>query len=94
LLAVGYRGPYRVGYLTDNGGLAIKSVRHKELKRYLLLADASAAGMVFFIILHNFLTPFFDEEPATFIMGIFVCPVAYIVGMVKAFRLKAIPDTQ
>jgi len=46
LLAVGYRGPYRVGYLTDNGGLAIKAVTQKELKRYLLLAGASAAGIV------------------------------------------------
>ena len=49
MLAVGYRGPYRVGYLTDNGGLAIKAVTQKELKRYLLLAGASASGKVFFI---------------------------------------------
>jgi len=35
-----------VGFIADNGGLAIKTVTQKELKRYLLLADASAAGKV------------------------------------------------
>jgi hypothetical protein len=69
--------------------LTIRTVIQKELKRYLLLAGASAVAMVFFITWHNFLTPFFDEEPATFVMGIFVCPIAFIVGTVKAFRFKA-----
>jgi len=69
--------------------LTIRTVTQKELKRYLLLAGASAVAIVFFITLHNFLTPFFDEEPATFVMGIFVCPIAFILGTVKAFRLKA-----
>ncbi len=69
--------------------LATRTVTQKGLKRYLLQAGASAVGMVFFIMLHNFLTPFFDEEPVTFIMGIFVCPITFIIGTVKAFRLKS-----
>ena len=69
--------------------LTTRTVTHKKLRRYLLQAGASAVGVIFFIMLHNFLTPFFNEEPVTFIMGIFVCPITFIIGTVQAFRLKS-----
>lgn len=73
--------------------LTTRTVTHKKLRRYLLQAGASAVGIVFFIILHNFLTPFFNEEPVTFILGIFVCPITFIIGTVQAFRLQVAPAT-
>lgn len=73
--------------------LTTSTVTHKKLRRYLLQAGASAVGIIFFILLHNFLTPFFNEEPVTFIMGIFVCPITFIIGTVKAFKLHVAAAT-
>ena len=62
-----------------------KTVTQVALKRYLLLAGASAMGMLFFLGPVHILTE------AGFVMGLFVCPVALIVGAVKALRFKSAP---
>ena len=61
-----------------------KTITQASLRRYLLLAGASAIGILFFHCLH-----FLLEE--LMVMGLFVCPVALIVGAVLALRYKAKP---
>ncbi|MDD5511032.1 MAG: hypothetical protein PHI12_09515 [Dehalococcoidales bacterium] len=55
------------------------------LKRYLLLAGASAMGILFFGTIVHMFTEF------GFIMATIVCPIALIVGAVLALRFKSIP---
>ena len=59
-----------------------KTIKQVALKRYLLLAGASAIGILFFHCLH-----FLLEE--LMVMGLFVCPVALIVGAALALRFKS-----
>jgi len=50
-------------------------------RAFLLLTGASAAAMVVSIIMHNVMGSWLDiEEPVTFIMAVFVCPIAFLVG--------------
>jgi len=60
-----------------------KTIKQVVLKRYLLLAGASAMGILFFQLLHLFLV----EE--LMIMAIFVCPIALIVGAALALKFKS-----
>ena len=54
-----------------------------------LLAGASAAAMVVSIVLHNVLDSWVGiEEPVTFIMAVFVCPIAFLVGAVGSVALS------
>jgi len=62
-----------------------KTIKPRTLKRYLLLAGASAMGILFFQGLHLFLV----EE--LMVMAIFVCPAALIVGAALALRFKSAP---
>ena len=71
------------------------------LKKFLLLTGASAAGVFVSVLLHNaiyglfihfFGADFWDrigpgDEPVFFIMAIFVCPAAFIVGTVGSIVL-------
>ena len=59
-----------------------QTITQRVLKRYLLLAGASAIGILFFLGLH-----FLVEE--LMIVGLFVCPVALIVGAAKALTFKS-----
>jgi len=59
-----------------------KNIKQVALKRYLLLAGASAMGMLFFEGMH-----FFTE--AALIMILIVCPVSLIVGAVMALKFKS-----
>jgi hypothetical protein len=61
-----------------------KTITPVVLKRYLLLAGASAIGILFFHGLH-----FLVEE--LMIMGLFVCPIALIVGAALALKFKSTP---
>ena len=58
-------------------------ISYNPLKRNLLLAGASAIGILFFGTVAHMLTE------VGFVMALFVCPVALIVGAVKALRFKA-----
>ncbi|MFC2024411.1 hypothetical protein ACFLTJ_02390 [Chloroflexota bacterium] len=60
-----------------------KTIKQVPLKRYLLMAGASAMGILFFQGPVHMLTE------VGFIMALFVCPVALIVGAVLALRFKA-----
>ena len=71
-------------------------------KKFLLLTGASAIGIPVSIFLHNaiyglfilwFGTDFWDrivpggDEPVFFIMAIFICPIAFLVGVVGSIVL-------
>jgi len=71
-------------------------------KRFLLLTGASVIGMPVSIILHNFIYGLFiyffgqgfwdrigpgGDEPFFFIMAIFVCPIAFLVGVIGSIVL-------
>jgi hypothetical protein len=60
-----------------------KTIKQVPLKRYLLIAGASAMGILFFQGPIHMLTE------AGFIMALFVCPAAMIVGAALALRFKS-----
>ena len=62
-----------------------KTITQVALKRYLLLAGASAMGILFFGVPVHMLTE------VGFVMSTLVCPIALIVGAVKALRFKSTP---
>jgi len=86
--------------------LAIKTDINGIIKKFLILTGAAAVGVFASMLLHNLVygafIQFFGEdfwerigmgdEPFFFIMAIFVCPLAYLVGtmgsIVLMFRRK------
>jgi hypothetical protein len=62
-----------------------KTVTQVPLKRYLLLAGASAMGILFFGLPVHMLTEF------GFAMATLVCPITLVVGLVMALRFKSTP---
>lgn len=60
-----------------------KTIKQVPLKRYSLMAGASAMGILFFQGPVHMLTE------AGFIMALFVCPAALIVGAAMALRFKS-----
>jgi heme/copper-type cytochrome/quinol oxidase subunit 3 len=60
-----------------------QTITQTKLKRYLLLAGASAMGMIFFGGPVHMFTEF------GFVMATIVCPIALIVGAILALRNKA-----
>jgi cytochrome b subunit of formate dehydrogenase len=60
-------------------------ITQNPLKRYLLLAGASAMGILFFGTVVHMFTEF------GFVMATIVCPAALIVGAVLALRFKVNP---
>jgi hypothetical protein len=77
------------GLLLASGILIVywtsKTVTQASLRRYLLLAGASAMGIVIFQVVYLFLAE------AAFIMALFVCPIALIVGAAKALQFRSSP---
>ena len=63
-----------------------KTITQVALKRYLLLAGASAMGILFFGVPVHMLTE------AGMVMATLVCPIALVVGVVKALRFKMSPQ--
>ena len=73
----------------------------RPLKRFLLLTSSSAVGVFASILLHGvvygliiliFGEDFWsrtglEDEPFFFIMGLFICPVAYLVGTIGSIVL-------
>jgi hypothetical protein len=76
------------GLLLASGILIVywtnKTITQASLRRYLLLAGASAMGVVMFQGIYLFLAE------AAFIMALFLCPIALIVGMAKALQLRSL----
>ena len=62
-----------------------KNISQNPLKRYLLMAGASAMGILFFGTVVHMLTE------VGFVMSLFICPVTLIVGAALALRYKSIP---
>jgi hypothetical protein len=83
--------------------LAIRSGFEKKLRFFLLLAGAAITAMPVFILLHGvvygLLIKIFgagfwgsaanSDEPFFFILGIVVCPLAYLVGAAGSIWLLA-----
>ena len=81
--------------------LAVKQKTRGMLKKFLILTGAAATGIPLSIILHNvvygvfiqwFGADFWDklglpDEPFFFVMAIFVCPAAFLVGTVGSVVL-------
>ena len=71
------------------------------VKRFLLLTSSSAVGVFAGILLHGIIYGLFilifgddfwsriglEDEPAFFIMGLMVCPIAYLVGTIGSIIL-------
>jgi hypothetical protein len=81
--------------------LAIKSELDKTLKKYLILTGASAVGIFVSMLLHNLVYGLFaqffgedfwqrtglEDEPFFFLLAIFICPIAYLVGTIGSIVL-------
>jgi len=68
--------------------LTVKTKVRGILKKFLLLTGASAVGLPVFALLHNVVSGLFNiEEPVFFIMAVFVCPIAFLVGAVGTIGL-------
>ncbi|MFC1928883.1 hypothetical protein ACFLWC_01290 [Chloroflexota bacterium] len=75
--------------------LTVKTKVAGILKKFLLLTGASAVGLPVFVLLHNaiyglfihfFGADFWDrtgigDEPFFFFMAVFICPIAFLVGV-------------
>jgi len=60
-----------------------------NLKKFLILTGASAAGFFIFAILHNLVSGLLStilnsevEEPVFFILAVIACPVGFLVGVI------------
>jgi hypothetical protein len=76
--------------------LTVKGKAVGALRKFLILTGAGAIGIPVSIVLHNVIyglfVYFFSEgfwgriglgdEPVFFVMGIFICPIAFLVGTV------------
>ncbi|MBM4447129.1 MAG: hypothetical protein FJ023_07245 [Chloroflexi bacterium] len=81
--------------------LAVKADIDRTLKKFLILAGASAVGIFASMLLHNLVGAAFalwfgedfwertgiGDEPFFFMTAIFVCPLAYLVGTVGSIVL-------
>ncbi len=78
-------------------GLTVKRRVQGKLRKFLMLAGICAAGIIISIVLHNLIYGLFiywfgpnfwtqvlgtDDEFVFFILGIVVCPVGLIVGII------------
>ena len=85
--------------------LIVLTVREKVggmLKKFFLLTGASAVGLPVFAVLHNAVYALFiyffgegfwsgigGDEPVLFMMAVFVCPIAFLVGAIGSIVLFA-----
>ena len=68
--------------------LTVKTKVGGMLKKFLLLTGASAVGLLVCVILHNVVSGLFNiEEPVFFILGLIVCPIAFLVGAIGTIVL-------
>ena len=83
--------PAIVVFVLLGAALLVLTVKTKVggiLKKFLLLTGASAVGLPVFVLLHNVVSGLFNiEEPVFFIMAVFVCPIAFLVGVVGSIKL-------
>jgi hypothetical protein len=85
--------------------LIVLTVREKVrgmLRKFFLLAGASAVGLPVFAVLHNLVYGLFiyffgenfwtrvglEDEPFFFMMAIFVCPLGFLVGAIGSIVLR------
>ena len=83
--------------------LTVKEKVAGRLKKFLILTGASSAGLVVSILLHNAIYGLFihwfgpdlweriglPDEPFFFIIAVFICPVAFLVGAIGSIVLAA-----
>jgi len=82
--------------------MTVKARVQGRLKKFLLLTGASSAGVLVSVILHNLVyaafiyflgDDFWDrtglgDEPVFFILGLIVCPIAFLVGIIGSAVLN------
>ena len=62
--------------------LTIKQKVVGKLKAFLLLAGASGAGFLTFLVLHNLISALLNvDEPVFFSLAGIICPVGFIIGV-------------
>ncbi len=68
--------------------LTAKAEIDRTLKKFLILSGSSAIGVSVGVLLHNLVSGVIGgEEPFFFILAVFVCPVAFLVGAVGSIVL-------
>ncbi len=81
--------------------LTVKEKVGGKLKKFLILTGASSAGLVVSILLHNAIYGLFihwfgpdfweriglPDEPFFFIIAVFICPAAFLVGAIGSIVL-------
>ena len=81
--------------------LPLKVKIEGKIKKYLILVGSSSVGVFVSIMLHNFVYGIFvyffgesfwerigiGDEPFFFIIGLVICPIALIVGMIGSIVL-------
>ncbi len=96
-------GPLAVFFLLGSAllFLALKAKKRTELKKFLILTGASASGFFISVILHNlfyaigvltnhilvlkYLMEFLNI--AFFLIGIFICPLGFLIGAIGTITL-------
>jgi hypothetical protein len=82
--------PFTVFFLLG-AALIVLTVEKKIaglLKAFFLLAGASATAILVFIVLHNLMVSWLGiDEPFSFVMAVFVCPIAFLVGAIGSIVL-------
>jgi hypothetical protein len=80
--------------------LAVRAKLKKMPKAFLLLTGASAVGLPLSAVLHNAVYALFiyffgegfwngiGDEPVFFMLAVFVCPLAFLVGAIGSIVLK------
>lgn len=69
--------------------LTVRAEVRGMLKGFLLLTGASSVAMPVFVLLHNVIGGVAHvEEPVSFLIAVFVCPVAFLVGALGSIVLR------
>jgi len=72
--------------------LAVRTELNRNFKIFQILIGASAVGFIVSSILHNLVSGLFPQwfggdEPFFFMIAVFVCPTAYLVGIMGSIVL-------
>ena len=59
--------------------LTLKKKVKGKLKKFLILAGASATGFFISVLLHNLIL---GDEPVFFLLAIIVCPIGFLIGAI------------
>ena len=59
-----------------------------KLKKFLILTGSSIAVFFISVFLHNIISGLLGaEEPFFFVIAVFICPIAFLIGMIGSIVL-------